>query len=63
MSFLVPSNAASKRDVVWRRLTGLLAAYTELSRLAALANPNNGKLLVLKTKPVKCETASQPEPI
>jgi hypothetical protein len=41
----------------------LLAACTKLSRLAALANPNSGKLLVLKTKPVNCETASQPEPV
>tara|TARA_R110002126_G_scaffold288439_2_gene442148 strand:+ start:364 stop:585 length:222 start_codon:yes stop_codon:yes gene_type:complete len=41
----------------------LLAAYTELARLAALANPNNGRLLLLKTKPAKCDTASQPEPV
>jgi len=26
----------------------LLAAHTGLSRLAALANPNNGKLLLIK---------------
>jgi len=41
----------------------LLAAYTELARLAALANPNNGRLLLLKTKSAKCDTASQPEPV
>jgi len=41
----------------------LLAAYTALARLAALANPNNGRLLVLKTKPANCDTASQPEPV
>src|SRR5690606_6977427 len=41
----------------------LLAACTGLSRLAALAKLNNGKLLLLKTKPVSCDTASQPEPV
>jgi hypothetical protein len=41
----------------------LLAAYTGLARLAALANPNNGKLLLLKTTPASCDTASQPEPV
>ncbi|WP_445769495.1 hypothetical protein [Rheinheimera sp.] len=39
----------------------MLAAYTGLARLAALANPNNGKLHLLKTTPVNCETARQPE--
>jgi len=39
----------------------LLAAYAELARLAALANLNNDRLLLIKTKPVNCETARQPE--
>jgi hypothetical protein len=39
----------------------LLAAYTKLARLAALENLNNGRLLLIKTKPVNCETARQPE--
>ncbi|MBU1311434.1 MAG: hypothetical protein KKE30_18075 [Gammaproteobacteria bacterium] len=41
----------------------MLAARTGLSRLAALANLNNGKLLLLKTTPANCDTASQPEPV
>jgi len=41
----------------------LLAAHTVLSRLAALANLNNGRLLLIKTKPVNCETTRQLEPV
>ncbi|MCF4009492.1 hypothetical protein [Rheinheimera sp. UJ63] len=41
----------------------MLAAHTELARLAALANPNNGRLLLIKTEPVSCDTASKQEPV
>ncbi|WP_445769034.1 hypothetical protein [Rheinheimera sp.] len=56
-----PANAQSSCAVRVGCLC-LLAAYTGLARLAALANPNNGKLHLLKTTPANCDTASQPEP-